>query len=410
MLKGRKVLVLGDYRETVTVVRSLARAGAEVVLACDRPRSPTAASRYVASTWIHPRTGSAEFPAALEWFLAEARPHFVFPVGESILRQLGPRAAAFSRDAVWVHPDLRTVARCFDKGALYSLAASLGLPVWRWFPFDTAERCARDAAQLGFPLVIKRRDSSRDVTGKKALIVRDASALEWALARLRQDDDPRSLLFQRFASGARHNCHFAAWEGRVVALFEQRVLRTVEPDGTGIGTLGVSVAPSPRLRAHCERLVGALGYTGVGCAQFLIDSQGATAFLEINPRLDSTCALPYRLGHDFPRIAIELALRQAERREGAPLLGRPYPVGRRYHWLRGDLKAWLAAVRERRSSPGVLLGWAAGMAWDALTSHHLTFDWRDPAPTIRMYRDAFLPRSPWFGRWLARSLGRPSSA
>src|SRR3954467_14252872 len=50
---GGSVLVLGDYRQTVTVVRSLARAGYEVTLGTDDPRSSTAFSRY-----LHDRAGA----------------------------------------------------------------------------------------------------------------------------------------------------------------------------------------------------------------------------------------------------------------------------------------------------------------------------------------------------------------
>lgn len=406
-MNARKALVLGDYRETVTVIRSLARAGLQVVLGCDTPRTPSAASRYVAKRWVHAATRSAEFAPTLERYLAAERPDVVFPVGETLLRRIAPHAAALARRAAWAHPDAGTVARCFDKGGLYALAAAHGVPVAPWFPFESAAQSARDATRLGFPLVIKRRDSTSDVAGKKALIIRGAAELERALALLQQDGDPRSLLVQSFAQGARHNCHFAAAQGRLVAFFEQRVLRTVEPDGTGIGTLGVSVAPSPRLREHCQKLLAALAYTGVGCAQFLVDDEGAAALLEINPRLDSTCALPYRLGYDFPRLAVELALWQSGRQDQAPLLARPYPSGRRYHWLRGDLKAWLAAARRRSCPPAGLVRWLAGMAWSALSSHHLTFDWRDPAPTLRMYRDAFLPRP---AAWPARALQKSSGA
>ncbi|HEX2198298.1 MAG TPA: hypothetical protein VHG88_06735, partial [Burkholderiales bacterium] len=70
---------------------------------------------------------------------------------------------------------------------------------------------------------------------------------------------------------------------------------------------GVSVAPSAALRAYCERLTLGLRYTGIGCIQFLVDEDGAVAFLEFNARMDSTAMLPYRLGYDFPLLALRLA-------------------------------------------------------------------------------------------------------
>jgi len=181
--------------------------------------------------------------------------------------------------------------------------------------------------------------------------------------------DAESFVLQKFAPGGRHNCHFAADGGRIVAFLQQEVLRTDEADGTGIGLEGVSVAPSAELRTYCERLLYRLGYSGIGCIQFLVDpASGAVSFLELNPRLDSTAALACSLGYDFPRLAIEIAARTRP----APL-STPYATGRHYHWLYGDLNAW------RQGKIGLSL-----LARSALRGCDLSFDWRDPAPGLHL--------------------------
>ena len=137
----------------------------------------------------------------------------------------------------------------------------------------------------------------------------------------------------------------------------------------GIGLEGVSVAPSAELRAYCERILYRLGYSGIGCLQFLVDdASGATSLLELNPRLDSTAALACKLGYDFPRLAVEIAARSRP----APLTT-PYAVGRHYHWMYGDLNAW----RQGKIAFGV-------MARAALRGCDLTLDWRDPAPCVHL--------------------------
>lgn len=389
-LDGMRVLVLGDYRQTVTVVRSLARAGLEVLLGCEEADSPSSHSRYVSATWVYGSSNARQFRAQLERHILRERPRLVFAVGESILRRMLPEAARLEPLAIWANPDAHILARCFDKRVLYALAPALGVPTLPWQPFTSAALWETSAAAMGFPVVIKRKDSAAPVAERKALIFADAGALKPFLGSLAADPDRDSLLLQKFAPGARHNCHIAAAGGRLVAYFEQKVLRTDEPDDTGIGTLGVSVAPSPVLRAHCERLARALDYTGVGCIQFLVDEgSGAAAFLEFNPRLDSTCVLPYRLGYDFPRLAVELALWRRARCGPAPSLEHAYAAGRRYHWLCGDLTAWRHAARGRTCTSGELARWAASMARNALGSHRLTFEWRDPLPTLWMFRRAF---------------------
>lgn len=383
---GREsVLVIGEHRQTVTVVRSLARAGFDVTLGCSEPDSPTRFSRHVSSAWMYDWSSADRFAAQLESYL-RSHPHdFVFTVGESPLRRM-LQAPWLEALATWVNPDPATIARCFDKTALYELAPSLGIPTPAWRRFTRSSEWLASAQRMGFPVVVKRVDSSSDVQGRKALICRSAAQLEALLATLAGDPRADSLVLQKYQTGCRHNCHVAFAEGRLVAYFQQKVLGTDELDDTGIGTAGISVRPSSRLRAHCERLGEALRYTGIGCIQFLVDDATAgVGFLEFNARMDSTAALPYRLGCDFPRLAVELARFRSGRGPRPAPLSRAYPVGATYHWLLGDLWAFVGQVRARRLSPTAAVARALTMAGRALTAHHLTFEWRDPMPTLHMY-------------------------
>lgn len=378
-MRKKSILVLGDYRQTVTVVRSLGRAGFDVVLGCERPQSSTALSRHVTGVRLFDGLHPQRFCYQLEACLRKDRPDFVFPVGESQLR----RALRHDPDrllslATWVIPEPATVLRCFDKRAMYQLATGLGIPTAPWRPFTNAENLLLDAAELGYPVVLKRRDSSGRVRKKKALICRGLDDLEQFLLELRYDSDAASLVLQKYAPGVRHNCHIAAVRGRMVAFFQQKVLRTDEADGTGVGIEGISVEPSPQLRAYCERLLVSLGYTGIGCIQFLLDDvNDSIAFLGFNARMDSTAALPYRLGVDFPLMAVRIAA-------GEPVNGpADYALGKRYYWLYGDLRARLAQDAEK--SPRQMLGAFWKMPLLLARSYELVFEWRDPLPALHEF-------------------------
>jgi len=381
-----RILILGDYRQTVTVVRSLARAGFKVTLGRDDPGSSTALSRYVSDLWTYDWSSCERFYDHLEAYLRSEKPDFVFTVGESQLRRLIKVAPRFEPLSTWVNPDPTTIARCFDKSALYELAPLLGIPTLPWRRFAGPEDWRKSAREMGFPVVVKRKDSADRVHDKKALIFGTTAQFDSFLETLSREPDPSQLLLQKYLAGVRHNCHVASADGRLIAYFQQKVLSTDELDDTGTGTGGISVAPAPELRAHCERLTQALGYTGIGCIQFLVDEATGTAgFLEFNARMDSTAALPYRLGYDFPLLAVELAQYRRSRQHLPARLVRPYALGETYHWLYGDFGAWLTALRKRRSSADALAAWALKMAWMSLRSHHLTFEWRDPLPTLDMY-------------------------
>jgi predicted ATP-grasp superfamily ATP-dependent carboligase len=374
--KKKSVLVLGDYRQTITVVRSLGRAGFDIVLGCEHAHSSTARSRYITAMRVFDNSRPARFCHQLEACLRKDRPDFVFPVGESELRcMLRHDPDRLMALATWIMPDPATVLRCFDKPAVYQLAATLGIPTAPWRSFRDADGLLVDAGELGYPVVVKRQDSSATVRRKKALICHNAAELGEFVTEIHYDPDPASLVLQKYAPGMRHNCHIAAKRGRLVAYFQQKVLRTDESDGTGIGIEGISVAPSPQLRGHCERLLASLDYSGIGCIQFLVDeASGDIAFLEMNARMDSTAALPFRLGIHFPLIALQIA---AGERVNTPA---EYRVGKRYYSLYGDVNVWLG--QRHRLSRGAR---ALAMPWLALRSYHLAFEWRDPLPALHQF-------------------------
>jgi biotin carboxylase len=393
-----RVLVLGDYRQTVTVVRSLGRARFEVILGTDDPHSSTRLSRFVDDVWVYDNATPQRFCDNLEAFLRNERPDFVFTVGESLLRRLIDAGARFEPLSAWANPDFATVARCFDKAAMYELAPRLAIPTMPWTRFTGVADWRRRAQEIGYPVVVKRKDSAGQVLERKALIFRDAAQFEPFLASLTHEPDPFSLVLQKFARGVRHNCHVAAADGALLAYFQQRVCRTDEPDDTGIGVAGMSVAPCPVLRSHCEALTRALDYTGIGCIQFLVDERSnSVTFLEFNARMDSTAALPYRMGIDFPVLAIQLAAYRKESAKGGaqarrllPPVPARYAAGKAYHWLYGDLLACLDELRGGATGARQVAAHALDMARRAATSYHLTFEWRDPLPTLHLYWRKFL--------------------
>jgi biotin carboxylase len=378
-MPANKVLVLGDYRQTITVVRSLGRAGLQVILGHEQAHSSTALSRYVAAERRLDASSPERYCESVEAILRQDRPDIVLPVGESELRRLlRSGRQPLPSLATWVMPEASTVLRCFDKRAMYHLVTALGIPAPAWRPYSGVLGALRDARELGYPVVVKRKDSSAMLRGTNAVICRSAAELEKFVMDVQSDPDIGTLLLQKCASGQRHNCHFAASHGRIVAFFQQKVLRTDGRDGTGIGIEGVSVAPLPELRACCEKLLDHLEYSGIGCIQFLVDeSTREIAFLELNARMDSTAALPYALGVDFPRMAVQIAMGE---RVNAP---EHYPIGKRYYYLYGAFNLWLA---HRREVPfRSFLAWPFTVPWIACTTCDLVLDWRDPLPALHQF-------------------------
>src|SRR5690348_6230167 len=126
-----RILVIGNYRQTLTVIRSLAKAGYHVIVGRDEKRVFTQYSRYTSEIWAHPDIEKSEpdFIAALTDFLAH-RPDisFLFPVGESDMLCLMHHRSSLPPSLGVVMPDADVIAACLDKCRSYELITRLDIP------------------------------------------------------------------------------------------------------------------------------------------------------------------------------------------------------------------------------------------------------------------------------------------
>ncbi len=378
-----KILVVGNYRQTLTIIRSLAKAGYHVIVGREQKRVFTQYSRYTAEVWPHPDIEKSEqdFMTALIDFLADHFDvSFIFPVGESDMLCLMHHRHRLPPSIGIIMPDSAVIVACLDKFHSYEVVARLDVPQPPFRKiYDYAELFSAVKA-IGYPCVLKPNNSLTEFFDKKALIVRDATELARAMPVWPEGNE--FVVVQGYAAGYRHNCHFVADRGKLLAYFEQRVLRTDRVDGTGYGVDGLSVAPNPVIKSYCESLTMALDYSGAGCAQFIVDDQiGAINFLEINPRLDATCAIPYYCGYDFPRMAVEYAAYRRDMTTSPPLNVSDYALGRRGTWLWGDVHGWLDAMEKGNLNFTQSIDWLKKMTLTFLHSDFdLTWSWRDPLP------------------------------
>jgi predicted ATP-grasp superfamily ATP-dependent carboligase len=377
------VLLLGNYRPTLAVARTLARDGYRVVLGLDHDGEGTAQhSNCVHEVWDHPPLDEPEsFRRQLEAMLAD-RPDVavIVPIAEKFVRWCAENHAILASRVTVASPPPGTVLQCLDKLRMLRLAEEAGVPCLAFAAASSLERLYEAAAELGYPVVVRPLSHLLRLGDKKAIIAGDPAALRAQLAAWPVGQD--RVLLQRFARGARHDVYFAARGGEALRILEVRIVRTDSPDGTGLSVEGVTVPVSPSLADYVGRLLSALNYTGIGCAQFLVDSaDGTTCFLELNPRIAGSHRCTEQAGMDLTRLAV--ALTGAADRELMPFV---YVAGQRYAWTYGDLRGLKAAVARRE------LSWRQALHPLVLTlatflraDFHLTWDWRDPLPTLRLF-------------------------
>jgi propionyl-CoA carboxylase alpha chain len=268
---------------------------AESYLAGDRILE---AARAVGADALHPGYGFLAENADFAARCAEAGIAFIGPAPDAI-RKMGSKIEA------------------------KELMAAAGVPV---IPGVSGvgkgdEALVAAAHELGFPVLIK---ASAGGGGKGMRIAEDEAALPEALAAARREAasafGDRTLLLEHYFEAPRHIeiQIFGDAHGNVIHLFEREC--SVQRRYQKV----VEEAPSPAVDAELRTRMGAaavaagkaIGYTGAGTVEFIMDGEGDFYFLEVNTRLQVEHPVTeFVTGLDLVRLQILVAQ------------GEPLPVG-----------------------------------------------------------------------------------
>ncbi len=205
--------------------------------------------------------------------------------------------AAFARACaaaglVFVGPPAAAIATMGDKRAARRLAAGLGVPVLPGYDEEAAGDATliEQAARVGYPLMVK---AAAGGGGKGLRLVMQASDLPAALAGARREATaafgdgrllleravlrPRHVEIQVLADSHGHTLHLGERDCSVQRRHQKVIEESPAP--------GLSDALRAEMGAAAVRLATAIGYTGAGTVEFLLDETGRFAFLEMNTRL-----------------------------------------------------------------------------------------------------------------------------
>ena len=375
------VLVLGDYRQTLTVIRSLRRSGYPLVLGSGESRGPASLSRHAKDVWKHPPLDEANresFFSALKCLL-DARPDIrcLFPVGEWQITFFTLHRDALPVSIKPVMPGSEVVKLCLNKVDMFTILEECAVPFSDYRIVSGEDEWESAFEAVGFPCIIKAETEQFRIKGKKALIVNSPQDANQIVC-----DPPNAStrwIIQRYFSGKRHNVYFFADRGALRATVEVRIDRNTQIDDTGLATEGISVKPSPQLMRHTKQLVSRLNYCGAGCAQYLVNqASNEISFLEINSRLGANYAIAHHCGLDLATWWVTYSL------NSAPAIQSQYGVeGKRYYWLTGDIPAFKQAVFKKNIPIKRKLVWPLQMIVSLMRANvHIVWDWRDPYPGL----------------------------
>ncbi|MFI1384550.1 ATP-grasp domain-containing protein [Embleya sp. NPDC020886] len=356
------------HQGSVGAVRSLGRAGVAVHAVVEDAYTPTALSRHLSRRHVWPTTGLEDPAALLERLLRigrglPARAVLVPTDDEAALLAAGARdrlAECFLLPEV--EPDLP--AGLAGKRGLYRRCLAHGVPAPDTrFPVDR-EQLVTDAAELGYPVVVKNLapwDRLRAPVVAGTTLVSDERTL------LALVDAPRSVLLQTYLPREAAQdwiVHlYAAPDGRCAPVFTGLKLRSW-PAHAGVTTYARALA-NPGLARRSARLCRAIGYRGPADLDWRLDLRdGRYKLVDFNPRVGAQ----FRMFETDRGLDVVRALH-------LDLTGRAIPAGgqregRRYVAEHLDVAAWFAyrgragAARPPGCPPvrgGVEPAW---LAWD----------------------------------------------
>ena len=303
----------------------------------------------------------------------------IFPVAEEYVRLIAEYENLFAGLPSIVSMPSNVVLKCLAKASMLDLAKSLHVPTTPFaYTYGQVEAC--DAAEfcVGYPMIVRPKDSTMRINGNKALFVETENDLIETIQKYDLDRQP--LLLQRKFEGKRHNVYFAAANGEVTRLLHARIERTDKIDGTGLAVEGITLEANHAVVLQTRKLVEALDYNGIGCAQFLVNQEtGETSFLEINPRVAGNHALPEYAGLDLGWFNFQRVVNKRDSRR--KITARP---GIRYCWVTGDLMGAKVAYLRKEIGVSSLFAWTARVALSIARSElHMVFSLKDPYPAFR---------------------------
>jgi acetyl/propionyl-CoA carboxylase alpha subunit len=262
--------------------------------------------------------------------------------------------AVLDAGLIWVGPTPAAIETMGSKIAAKVLMASAGVPVLPGITVgddaEAREPClnAQAADEIGYPVLVKAAFGGG---GRGMRVVRDPAELAEAVDSARREAAAAfgdgTVFLERYVDAPRHVevQIFGDTQGNVVHLFEREC--SIQRRYQKI----IEEAPSPAVGDDLRRELGeaavaagkAIGYTGAGTVEFVLDGDGEFFFLEVNTRLQVEHPVT-ELVTGLDLVALQLAVAE----------GQPLPDAARFATLSGH------AVEARLYAEDVAAGFLPG--------------------------------------------------
>lgn len=321
------------YRMTVSIIRSLGKAGVKATALEDRlPWREILGfhSKYVSAT-EYGTSAHVCYDRFIEDLLRVSPGHdAVIPVSTNSILAIAKNRDKLTGKIKFIVADEETINLADDKDRLLQKAAELGVPV----PFTTTLREGEEtgslAERLRYPVVVKYRAGEKLGlhASERYAIVRNKAGFIGVFTAM-HEKQPFPLVQEYLPGGGFGVSTFFDRNSEPVVLFGHRRIREY-PAAGGPSCLCESVH-LPELNKYAVRLLQGLNWQGVAMVEFKQAADGSFRLMEVNPRFWGSFPLTLVAGVDFPLIMYKTIIGE----KAEPVL--ETPPGRKMRFLVQDL-------------------------------------------------------------------------
>ncbi len=379
---ARVLVTDAGARNVVAAVRSLGRAGLEVYTCEENRIAISSFSKYSKKHLVcpSPRTHPERW---LDWLIDELshrQYEMLMPMDDETVFISSKNKSLIEKYTRVPVPEFSTLRKARDKAETIKIAMEQDLPCPKTFFVKNPEEAERAASKLGFPLVIKPRESS----GSRGIAyVKSLDELVDNYKRI-HSKYPYPMIQEYIPPGGEACGIFLMLnkQSETLAAFSHKRLREFPLSG-GPSTLRESVR-RPELKAVSEKLLKAMGWYGVAMVEFKEDPRdGNFKIMEVNPRFWGSLQLAILSGVDFPSLLYKMEI------DGKVEPVMDYEEGVRCRWLLpGDILHFICNPNRFKLKPGFF-------NFSKNNRHDDFISWRDPGPVLGFFltclRDMFNP-------------------
>lgn len=337
----RALVLDGDTRSALAIVRSLGRSGIHVTVASEDEASLAGSSRWCSQRLVYPcpRSSARLFVDWLIPTLASMPDTVLFTTSDVTTSIVGKSRLSLPPAARALLPPQSSLELAMDKSATIDLALHLGVPAPKSVEFHRKALIDVNRVKFGYPAAVKASQS--DLPHRfGTTYAHDPDELGLVLEEALVHSP--SALVQEVMPGE-GTAIFALFDsGEPLVTFAHRRLIEKPPWG-GVSVLSESIEAQPDTLRLALRMLRELRWHGVAMVEFKRARTGVPCLMEINPRFWGSLQLAMRSGVDFPCLAFQLAIGQAVE---APVTRRA--VNR---WVLGEIDS-LATTLLRGSPAG----------------------------------------------------------